>query len=186
MNKDIAKNFKEHIDLAIACKSIYKDIDELAKTIILTYNNGHKVIVMGNGGSAADAQHFVAELVGKFAYDNRKPLEAIALNCNTSIVTALANDYSGNDIFGRQVIAHAKKGDIVIGLSTSGKSMNVLVGLMCAQKIGAKTCMISGACIERVTVDKHIVLPSDKTPRVQELTTLLLHTVAGIVEEAFA
>ena len=163
-----------------------KTARQISRRIIICFNDGGKILLAGNGGSAAEASHFAAELIGKFFIANRPPFEAIALNCNSSIITALANDFSGNDIFARQVIAHTKEGDVVIGLSTSGNSVNVIAGLACAKKCGGTTVMISGNSEDRAGADLNIDIPSKSTPRVQEITTLILHAISEIVEKELA
>ncbi|MBL7689047.1 MAG: D-sedoheptulose 7-phosphate isomerase [Bdellovibrionaceae bacterium] len=137
----------------------------------------------GNGGSAADAQHLVAELVGRFYYD-RAPLSAQALTCNTSSITCIGNDYSYEDIFSRQLEACGRSGDVVLALSTSGNSPNVLRALLSAKKMGLKTIGLTGATGGQMNevCDLMLKVPSTCTPRIQEAHILLGHIVCELVE----
>lgn len=141
------------------------------------------MLVFGNGGSAADAQHFVAELVGRFERD-RKPISAICLNCNASVITAIGNDYGFDQIFSRQVSAMAAPGDVVLGISTSGNSQNVLRAFAVALSrdvfsVGLLGC--NGGSIG-VYPDKSIIVPSDRTATIQEAHGLILHVWAEMIE----
>ncbi|MCL2888224.1 MAG: D-sedoheptulose 7-phosphate isomerase [Elusimicrobia bacterium] len=159
--------------------------EELANVIINCYQNGGKVILMGNGGSAADAQHIAAEFTGRYKLE-RGSFPALALNVNTSTITAVGNDYSFDEIFSRQVQGFAVKGDVVIGLSTSGNSKNVHKGLEAAAEKGCYTAAIlgkDGGTIKSI-VDLSIVIKSNNTPRVQECTIFLAHCVCDIVDRA--
>ena len=141
---------------------------------------------MGNGGSAADAQHMAAELVGKYMKE-RRALPAIALTTNTSILTAIGNDYGFDRVFSRQVEALAGKGDVVIGISTSGNSPNVIEALRAAKKQGAFTAVLVGAkpCELDKIADIAIKAPSESTPRIQEMHSLLIHIICEMVEDSF-
>jgi len=159
-------------------------IAEMAGLISTALENGNKLLVMGNGGSAADSQHFVAEIVGRFKME-RKALPAVALSTDTSILTAIGNDYGFEAIFSRQVEALAAPGDIVVGLSTSGNSPNVLKALNEARQRGCRTIgllgkdggSIKGAC------DLALVVPSTDTPRIQESHITIIHIVCDLVEK---
>jgi len=144
---------------------------------------GHKIIVFGNGGSASDSQHFTAELVGKFM-KNRKPLPAISLTTNTSILTAIANDYSFEDIFSRQIEALANKGDVVIAISTSGLSENVLKAVETAKKMKIATIGLTGANGGKLSLlaDLCIKVPTVITPRIQEEHITVLHILCDLIE----
>jgi len=162
-------------------------IAEVCNIITTAFNNGNKVLLFGNGGSAADAQHIAAELVGRFRIQ-RRGLAAIALTTDTSIITALGNDYTFEYVFCRQVDALAQKGDIIIGISTSGNSPNVLKGIQSAAAAGCTTIGLlggSGGTIKS-EVDIAIVVPSNETPRIQECHILLGHIICDIVERNFA
>jgi D-sedoheptulose 7-phosphate isomerase len=149
--------------------------------------NGKKVVLFGNGGSAADAQHIACELAGRFKLE-RRGLPAIALTTNTSTITAIANDYGYDKVFSRQVEAIVDKGDIVIGISTSGKSPNVIEGVKAAKEHGAITVGLTGAeggRLEKV-VDICIKVPSDDTPRIQETHITIGHIICQLVEESLS
>ena len=145
-----------------------------------------KIIIFGNGGSAADAQHIVAEFIGRFKLE-RKTLPAIALTSNSSIITALANDYSYDTIFSRQCEGLVQKGDIVIGISTSGKSLNVKKGLTVSKKKGAITIGLLGnkGGIIRKICDIPIIVNSSSTPRIQEVHRMIYHIICEEVEKEF-
>ncbi len=150
--------------------------------IVSAFRSGHKVLLFGNGGSAADAQHIAAELAGKFAMD-RDPLPALALTTNTSALTAIANDYEFSDVFARLVKAHAREGDIVIGISTSGNSENVVRGLKAAKAAKAYTIALCGAGGKlRQLADLTLAVPSEATPRIQEAHITLGHILCELVE----
>jgi len=154
--------------------------------ITQAYKNGNKVLLFGNGGSAADAQHIAAELVGRFKLQ-RRALPAIALTTDTSILTALGNDYSFEWVFCRQVEALAQRGDIVIGISTSGNSPNVLKAIQCATDAGCRTIGLLGGTGGMLKSAVHIpvIVPSNDTPRIQECHILLGHIICDIVERNF-
>ena len=155
---------------------------DIAELIVKAFRAGHKVLLFGNGGSAADAQHFAAELSGKL-YIDRDPLPALALTANTSALTAIANDYSYEDIFARQVSALAQKGDVVIGISTSGNSPNVLKGIREAKHKGALTIVFTGQGGKLgKTADYALAVPSKDTPRIQEAHILAGHLICYLIE----
>lgn len=159
-------------------------LEEVVKRIIEAYKNNKKLLCCGNGGSAADAQHMVAELVGRFKKE-RKPLNAIALTTNTSIITALANDYSYDLVFSKQVEAYGEKGDIFVGISTSGNAESVIKAAQKAKEIGLLTVGLTGQNGGRLKnyVDYCICVPSDYTPRIQELHITVIHIICELVEE---
>jgi D-sedoheptulose 7-phosphate isomerase len=158
-------------------------ISNISDRIIECYREGHKVVLMGNGGSAADAQHIACELVSKFRIE-RKALPALALNVNTSILTAVGNDYDYDHVFARQVEAWVQPGDIAIGLSTSGNSANVVKALNCAKEIGAFTIAFTGESGGKLasSVDICFKVPSTDTPRIQEAHIIVGHIICDIVE----
>ena len=145
---------------------------------------GGKVLVFGNGGSAADAQHFAAELVGRYLYD-RPGLPALALTTDTSALTAIGNDMGYDAVFRRQVEAHGRKGDVAIGITTSGRSRNVVDALRAARERGLVTMALTGGGggLLKDAVDYLIDAPSTDTPRIQELHGLVIHLLCQIVEE---
>ncbi|PKN02316.1 MAG: phosphoheptose isomerase [Elusimicrobia bacterium HGW-Elusimicrobia-1] len=184
MKKKIEKIIRESAIAVSALSSEAGTIAAVARKITESFRRGGKLLVFGNGGSAADAQHFAAELVVKFE-KKRKALPAIALNVNTSAITSCANDFSYEEIFSRQLEALLGKGDVVVGISTSGNSPNVVRALEYASSRGAVTVAFSGREGGRVAEIADIVLraPSDVTARVQECHILAIHAVCKIVEE---
>ncbi len=162
-------------------------IEEAVEMIIASYRAGGGLCAFGNGGSAADAQHIVAELVGRFMID-RKPLRAQALTTDTSILTSVANDYTFDTIFSRQVEAFGRRGDIALGITTSGNSANVLAGLKMARKIGMKTIALTGPgggkCAEQADILLDAGDAGDPTPRIQEAHMVIYHTICELVEAA--
>jgi len=153
----------------------------LAKRVI---SKKGKILIFGNGGSAADAQHLAAELVNRFKKE-RAPMPAIALTTDTSILTAIANDYNFSEVFSKQILALGKKGDIALGISTSGKSPNVIEALKVAKKLGLYTVGLSGGDggLMRDFCDYLILVPSRETPRIQEGHLLFLHIFSELLEE---
>ena len=166
------------------------DIDKilyLGQALSKAFRIGNKLIIFGNGGSAADAQHIAAEFVGRFEKE-RKPLPAMILHGNSSSVTAIGNDYSYDQIFSRQIDAFADKGDIIIALSTSGTSKNVVTA---TEKAKEKGCMIfgitgskGGKMKEMIDEDNLILIPSDRTSFIQESTIAIGHIISKIVEDS--
>jgi len=158
-------------------------IAQIAKEVVDAYRKGNKVLWFGNGGSAADAQHLACELVSKF-YLERKALASIALTTNTSELTAIANDYDFEQVFARQIEALANPGDIVIGISTSGNSPNVIEGIKEAKRLGAITVGFTGATGGKLkgNVDHLLNVPSEETPHIQEAHIMIGHIICYIVE----
>ncbi len=159
-------------------------IAEMAALLADTFKKGNKLLIMGNGGSAADSQHFAAEIVGRFKME-RRGLPAIALSTDTSILTAVGNDYGFEAVFRRQVEALAVAGDLVIGISTSGNSPNVRSALELARQQGCRTAALlgrDGGSI-RGGCDLALVVPSNDTPRVQEGHALIIHIVCDLLEK---
>ena len=156
----------------------------LAEAITAALKSGHKLVTFGNGGSAADAQHIAAELVGAF-YDRARPgLPALCLNTNVSTLTAIGNDFGYPQLFARQVEAFVTRGDVVLGLTTSGTSSNVILALERARDLGARTAAITGLSAS-VAADILIRVQSPDTPRVQETTILIGHLICALVEAEF-
>lgn len=160
-------------------------VQTLADEIIKCYKNGGKVILMGNGGSAADAQHIAAEFVGRYKLE-RRSYPALALNTNTSTVTAVGNDYCYDDIFSRQIQGFAVKGDVVIGISTSGNSKNVYKALELARETGCYTAAFLGKDGGTIKDIAHlpIIVKTQNTPRVQECHIFMAHCVCDLVDKA--
>jgi D-sedoheptulose 7-phosphate isomerase len=179
----VRERLKESADIKLQLDSGI--IVKIAQLIIESYKKGKKVILFGNGGSAADAQHIAAELVGKYKMV-RDPLAAMALTVNTSILTACANDFGYELVFAKQVRAIAEEGDVVIGISTSGTSPNVLEAIKAAKEIGAHTVGFTGeggAELGKI-VDICLAVPSKDTPRIQESHITAGHIICFLVERA--
>jgi D-sedoheptulose 7-phosphate isomerase len=159
------------------------DMVKAAVALIEALKKGHKVLIFGNGGSAADAQHIACELVSKFRLE-RKGLPAISLTTNTSIISAISNDYDYKRVFERQIEALGQKGDVAIGISTSGKSPNILSALKLARKMGLVTIGMEGEKGRmRDEVDIDICVPSGDTPRIQEAHITIGHILCDVVEK---
>ncbi len=167
---------------------LVEHIEEAAGRIADSLAGGGTVLLFGNGGSAADAQHIAAELVGRYLAKNRKALPAIALTTDTSALTAIANDFSFEAVFERQVEALARPGDVAVGISTSGESENVLRGLKAAQGIGARTIALLGRSGGRIAsaCDLALIVPAEETPRIQEMHILIGHLMCAHIDAAFA
>ena len=175
-NRDVIERMEMNLTPLIA---------EMAVFLTDTFRSGGKLMVMGNGGSAADSQHFAAEIVSRFRME-RPGLPAIALSTDTSILTAIGNDYGFDFVFRRQVEALATPGDIVVGISTSGNSTNVKAALELAHEKGCRTIALlgrDGGSIKGVC-DLALVVPSDDTPRIQEGHIAIIHIVCDLVEKA--
>jgi len=170
--------------LLLANSELVSVIAKVSQRLVDTFTKGNKVLLFGNGGSAADAQHIAAEFVGRFAFD-RPPLPALALSVNTSCVTAIGNDYGFDLVFSRQIEALAHSGDLAIGISTSGNSSNVLHGLSVAREMGLGTVAFTGCSGGKLkdAVDHCICAPSNETPRIQECHILIGHIISELVEE---
>ncbi len=164
-------------------RNILIEIQKISEKLIEAFLHGNKVLLCGNGGSAADAQHISAELSGKF-YLEREPLFAEALHTNTSFLTAVANDYSYDKVFARAVKAMGKKGDILIGISTSGNSSNVIEAIKTANKMGMITVGLTGKTGGKMKgLCQYLIrVPSTDTPRIQEAHILIGHIICEIVE----
>ncbi|MFC1903354.1 D-sedoheptulose 7-phosphate isomerase [Chloroflexota bacterium] len=182
---EIAKRLEENarIEKIIATSKV-SEIESIVKLILAAHKAGGKVVLFGNGGSAADAQHLACELVGRVTH-NRQALPAIALTTNTSTLTAVANDYGYETVFSRQVEALVDERDVVIGLSTSGNSPNVVQALKAAKKKGAKTVGLTGGDGGKLTevADLVLTVPSNSIPRIQEAHITIGHIVCELVEK---
>ncbi|MFZ2950334.1 MAG: D-sedoheptulose 7-phosphate isomerase [Desulfuromonadaceae bacterium] len=186
MIADITSQLAAHRDvIARVERELPPLISEMTTLLVETFNSGGKLLVMGNGGSAADAQHFVAEIVGRFKME-RRGLPAIALSTDTSILTAIGNDYGFDKVFHRQVEALALPGDLIVGISTSGNSSNVLQALQLAREKGCRTVGLlgkDGGSIKDLC-DLALIVPTDDTPRVQEGHITIIHIVCDLLEKA--
>lgn len=183
----IKNRIKEAIDnLNKLCFDVttIKLISDVANLIVDAIKSGNKLIICGNGGSAADAQHVAGEFMCRF-YKDREPLPAIALTTDTSVLTSISNDYSYDDVFSRQVKALGKSGDVLLGISTSGSSGNVLEAFKTAQVMGVKTVLLTGETEKAIAAHSNIVIktPSSDTPRIQEMHLLIEHIICEIVEK---
>lgn len=179
----IVEHLEESIQLKKHLQSQTKTLITIADVLVKAFREGNKVLLLGNGGSAADAQHMACELMGRF-YKDRSPLPAIALTTNTSSLTAIANDYGYETVFAKQVRALIRNGDVVIGISTSGASRNVILAMEEAKKSGGITVAFTGHGGRLAKVADYILsLPSSNTPRVQEAHITAGHIIAYLVEE---
>ncbi|MGB5299555.1 MAG: D-sedoheptulose 7-phosphate isomerase [Thiogranum sp.] len=166
-------------------EALVNSIRQVADECISAYRRGNRVLLAGNGGSAADAQHIAAELVSRYAFD-RPGLASIAFTTDTSMLTAIGNDYGYDQIFRRQLEANGRQRDVFIGISTSGNSSNVLTALQCAQELGIVAVGLTGqgGVKMRAFCDYCIEVPSMSTPRIQESHIMLGHIICGLVEGA--
>jgi D-sedoheptulose 7-phosphate isomerase len=183
----IKKSLQDSINvkgLILQNEELIKTISKVAEEIINAFRNDKKVLLCGNGGSAADAQHIAAELSGRF-YLDREPLFAEALHVNTSYITAVANDYSYDEVYARLVKAKGRKGDILIGLSTSGNSRNVIKAIEVANEIGMITVGMTGETGGKMReLCRYLInVPSRDTPRIQEAHITIGHIICEIVEK---
>lgn len=182
---------QEQADELIAAVTYVKEnlsgqVETLAGKIVDAFQKGNKVILMGNGGSASDAQHIAAEFVGRFKKE-RPSLPALALNTNSSTTTAIGNDYSYDVIFSRQIDGFAKEGDVVIGISTSGNSKNVYLALALAKRKGCYTVGFlgkDGGTIKEVC-DLPLIVKSNNTPHIQECHIFMGHCMCELVDKAY-
>jgi D-sedoheptulose 7-phosphate isomerase len=187
MKKIISQNFSEHVNLIQRMEGIFNyKIEQISEVIINAYKQNKKLLIAGNGGSSADAQHIAGELVNRF-YHNRIPLSAISLSADTSVLTSWANDMNYDSVFERQVEAHGNLGDILLAISTSGNSKNIVKAVNKAKEkklitiglLGNDGGKLGGMC------DYSLIVPSRNTPRIQEAHELIYHTLCEIVEKAF-
>ena len=184
MENEIISILDESIKVKEALKGLTSTIMKIAECVINAYKNKRKLVLFGNGGSAADAQHIAAEFVGKF-YKDRDSLPSLAFHTNTSVLTATANDYGYDLVFERQVSSFVEEGDIAIGISTSGNSPNVIKGLKKAKEKGAITVGFTGqkkSKIEEIA-DICLKVPSSDTPRIQEGHITVGHIICYLVEK---
>ena len=183
---EILKIFEKSVDVIHKSKSIAKDIHSIVNMIIETIENENKIIIFGNGGSAADAQHMSAEFVGRYLID-RESLPAIAITTDTAALTGIGNDYGFEQIFARQCEALVDNGDLIIAISTSGKSPNIIEGIKTCKKKKAKIIVLTGKNGNRLRRFSDIILqvPSKETPRIQEAHRTIIHIICEIVEKYF-
>ena len=179
----LAQHLGAHIAAGIEAERQLPEVERVAARVIESFASGGRLYAFGNGGSAADAQHLAAELIGHYKRD-RRPLPAIALSTDPSVVSCIANDYSYDDVFSRQVQALARPGDIVVGFTTSGRSPNVVAGLAAARQAGATTVLCTGrdGAAAAAHADFVLAAPADATARIQELHVLFLHLLSEAVD----
>jgi D-sedoheptulose 7-phosphate isomerase len=183
----LSHSINEHLSLVSSVSQLTPDISNIVLMIMDAFRRGNKLLIFGNGGSAADAQHIAAELVGRFITE-RAALPAIALTTDTSILTSVGNDYGYEHVFSRQVEAIAKPGDVVLGISTSGNSGNVFKALVAAQQLDCRTIGLlgnNGGKIKDIT-DASIIIPSKDTARIQEMHILIGHLLCEAIDYAIA
>ena len=171
-------------ELLLRSPEVVSVVAKVSELLVDAFREGNKVLLFGNGGSAADAQHIAAEFVGRFAFD-RPALSALALSVNTSCVTAIGNDYGFDRVFSRQIEALARPGDVAIGISTSGNSLNVVRAVSVARNMGVHTVALTGCTGGELknAVDHCICVPSTETPRIQECHILIGHIISELVEQ---
>ncbi len=184
MKQTINNEFISHLEtINKVIETMTEKLEVASKLAVETLKNGNKILLCGNGGSAADAQHIAAELTGRYKTE-RRGLPAIAITTDTSALTAIGNDYGYDRVFDRQVEALANKGDLIIGISTSGNSKNILSALILGRKLGCKTLGFSGRNGGEMNevCDINLVVPSNDTPRIQEMHILFGHTICQIID----
>ena len=184
MQNVIEKEFQGHLEtIQEVIKTMNKPLQEASKLAVDTLRAGNKILLFGNGGSAADAQHIAAELTGRYKTE-RRGLPGIALTTDTSALTAIGNDYGYDRVFDRQVESLAQKGDLLIGISTSGNSKNVINAFKIGQEIGCKILGLTGRDGGAMNeyCDVNLIVPSSDTPRIQEMHILFGHTICQIID----
>jgi D-sedoheptulose 7-phosphate isomerase len=174
----------DHVATARAMDELLPSVRTVAAMFVKAYASGGFVYTMGNGGSAADAQHFTGELIGHYKRD-RRALPAVTLTTDATVMTCIANDYSFDEAFSRQVEALARPGDVVAAFTTSGKSPNIVKALLAAKRNGATTVLFGGGdggpALEHA--DYALLVPSTTTPRIQEMHTFMLHVISEVLDE---
>ncbi len=185
MSTSFSQQLAQHIEVMQTLAAMESQIQSVADAWIAALRKGGKVLLMGNGGSAADAQHIAAELVGRYLTE-RRGLPGIALTTDTSILTAVGNDYGYNSVFSRQVEALAQPDDVIVGYSTSGNSANVIAAFEVAKSIGCYCVALTGASGGKMkdVVDNCLRVPSDFTPRIQEAHAFIGHMLCDYVDQA--
>jgi D-sedoheptulose 7-phosphate isomerase len=183
----INKSLNEHLAVLKEIDLLKHDLAQLAKEAIEALKNGKKIILAGNGGSASDAQHIAAELVGRFE-TKRKGLASISLSTDTSALTAIANDFGFDKVYSRQLEAIGQSGDLFIGISTSGNSPNIISAIKSAKELGITSWGLSGKSggeMNQFLCERNIVVGSSRTARIQEAHIFLGHTLCELIDEAF-
>ena len=183
---DILNIFEKSATVINESKASIKEINSAVNMIIKTIEKGKKIVIFGNGGSAADAQHMAAEFVGRYLIE-RDSLPAIALSTDTSVLTGIGNDYGFEKVFARQCDALVNNGDLVIAISTSGKSPNIIEGIKTSKNKNAKIILLTGKNNNKLKhlTDITIRVPSNETPRIQESHRIIIHIICEFVEKHF-
>jgi D-sedoheptulose 7-phosphate isomerase len=184
MKQTIRHELLAHLEVInLTIETMQEKIELASLLVVETLKNGNKILLCGNGGSAADAQHIAAELTGRYNTE-RKGLAGIALTTDTSALTAIGNDYGFDRIFDRQVEALANKGDLIIGISTSGNSKNIISALKLGKEIGCKTLGLTGrdGGVINDICNLNLIVPSNDTSRIQEIHILIGHTICQIID----
>jgi len=186
MKNTIENEFNEHIKTVKLLHNLTDAVATSAQMCIDCIKDGGKILLFGNGGSAADAQHIAAELVGRYKVE-RKGLAAIALNTDTSAITSIGNDFGYDYIFERQVQALANSKDVIVGISTSGNSLNVINGLKMASSLECNTIGLTGQDGGEMNkiCNINLAVPSEDTPRIQEMHILIGHTICHLIDQEF-
>lgn len=187
MKTVIEKEFLSHLEtIQKVIETSQEDLACASAMAVDTLKAGNKILLFGNGGSAADAQHIAAELTGRYKTE-RRGLPGIALTTDTSALTAIGNDYGYDRVFDRQVESLANKGDLLIGISTSGNSQNVINAFNVGRELGCKTLGLSGrdGGAMNECCDLNLIVPSNNTPRIQEMHILFGHTICQLIDDAF-
>ena len=176
----------EHIEVTKKTQKLLPLVEEAGKLCVESLKNGGKIILCGNGGSAADAQHIAAELSGRFKKE-RKALAGVAITTDTSTLTSIGNDYGFDYIFSRQVEAIGRKDDVLIAISTSGNSANIIRAIESGKKIGMKIITLTGkeGGEMKSLGDINVIIPSNNTPRIQEMHIIVGHMICAIIDEEF-
>lgn len=185
MSNVYPQGLQEHLDLFHSLPSLAAEVERAAGIVAATLRDGRKLMLCGNGGSAADSQHIAAEMAGRFVRD-RRPLAAVALSTDTSTMTCIANDYTFDEVFSRQVTGLGMRGDCLLAISTSGNSRNVVRAAEVAGTAGIRVIGLlgKGGGVLRDLCDVSLVVPSQTTARIQEAHIFLGHTLCALVEEA--
>lgn len=174
-------HLRSHVATAQAMEPLLPAVREVAALLIAAYAAERVLWTFGNGGSAADAQHFTGELIGRYKRD-RRPLAAVTLTTDATVSTCIANDYSFDDVFSRQVTALARPGDVVAAFTTSGRSPNIVAGLRAARERGATTVLFGGGGPAAEFADHPLIVPTTTPPRIQEMHTFMLHAISEAVD----
>lgn len=184
MQDYIEQYIDQHVTVLGSLRQCHADIAALAERCVAALGRGNKVLVCGNGGSAADAQHFAAELVGRFVAD-RPAIAALALTTDTSALTAIANDYGYDAVFSRQVSALAREGDVLLAISTSGNSPSILAACDTARQLGCEVLGLSGRDGGRLAplCDAIVIAPSAETAHIQECHIVVIHLLCALIEK---